>query len=266
MFKKINLYPLCIKIKFTYTNNAFILLEIKMLTIMVIMSEDEKQSRFLAIIKSYVSFKLKGSPHISFKDDIAQEVFIKLFKANTFDNYNLENKESSLKAAGYIKKAVHSCYSDFLQKAGVFRRLSKVEQESSGKKTMTIIHDDIDEYYSDSDSKTSQSLSFTAEQYLIAKEAYNQIFNCFSKVMDTVNNSVKSHFLNEAFWSLDEYGLPLNKLASFLGYEHTNPTQDYNRFVEKVDICTSRHGININNSSEQIELLKQIIDDGGAEK
>ena len=55
----------------------------------------------------------------------------------------------------------------------------------------------------------------------------------------------------------DSYGLTTKALAKHLGYTSSNPTQELKRFAEKVSLCTSPHGIVINNPHEQIQFLRE---------
>lgn len=227
------------------------------------MADEKKLAEFLSLIKKLVSFKVKDPDHVQFKEDIANETFIKLYKSGAFDKYSLDEKQESLIATSYIKKTVHSCYMDYLTKAGINRRLTKQEQEETGHKTMNIIKDDIDEPSSFGVFEPEQSSHYSVEQYLMAKQAYKVIQDCFSSSISSVSNAIRANFLKEAFWEADSYGLPLKKLAVVLGYENSNPTQDFNRFVTKVSDCTQKFNINIVNSGEQIEFLRQIIESEG---
>jgi DNA-directed RNA polymerase specialized sigma24 family protein len=217
-------------------------------------------AEYLLLIKKKVDSEIRNPEHVHFKEDIVHDVFLKLYNADFFNKYKLGDKEQGLIAASYIGRTAHSCYVDYLQKAGLSRRLTESEREQSGFKFANIGYDDVDDADSGVYLETS---SYTAEQYLIARQAYEIIKDCFKGAISGISNMVKATFLSEAFWELAKYDLPLKQLASHLGYENTNPTQEFNRFVVKVSSCTEQKGIKVVNPDEQIEFLKQIIEIDG---
>ena len=219
------------------------------------MTDERLLAEYLVLIKKKVNYGIKNLDHQDCKEDIAQDVFLKLYKSDFFDKYHLGDKEQRLIATAYIGKAVHSSYIDYLKKSGISRQSTEKEKKHSGNKFVSIVSDDID----DMENEIAGS-SFTAEQYMIAKQAYKIIKDCFQGAMSGISNGIKTTFLGEAFWESDKYGLPLKQLAKLLGYENSNPTQEFNRFVQKVSECTQSSGIMIANPSEQIEILRQIID------
>lgn len=224
------------------------------------MSNEQVLGEYLAIIKKSVDFVVKDLSHLGFKEDIVQDVFLKLYKGSFFEKYTLDDKEQSLVAASYIKRAVKSCYLDFLKKAKLTRSLTKKEREETDKKYEAIASaDDIDDHAS---VESNQFIS--PEKILLAKQAYQVIKRCFEGALNNVSNQMKVHFLTEAFWEMDSYGLPIKKLAEVLGYENSNPTQDFNRFVSKVSDCTQPSGITLSKPNEAIEIIKQIIEIDGA--
>ena len=222
------------------------------------MTDERLLAEYLELIKKKVNYEIKNPEHQGFKNDIVHDVFLKLFKSDFFDKYKLNDKEQSLIAASYIGKASHSCYIDYLKKSGITRQLTEKEQGQSGTKFTNIATDDIDDM-----SFNIEGSSFTAEQYMMAKQAYQIIKDCFQGAISGVSNTVKATFINAAFWESNNYGLPIKQLAKHLGYENSNPTQDFNRFVQKVSECTQPSGIHLVNPDEQIEFLKQIIEIDG---
>lgn len=103
-------------------------------------------------------------------------------------------------------------------------------------------------------------VNFSAEQILMAKQAYQIIKKCFDVAIGSVKDSTKSIFIDKSFWEQEAYDVPLKDLAKVLGYKNSNPTQDFNRFVGKVNDCTEPSGVKVINPKEQIEFLKQILD------
>lgn len=224
-----------------------------------LMIDERVLAEYLLIIKKSVNGEVKDIKHYDFKEDIIQDVFLKLFKADFFNKYQLNEKEQSLIATSYIKKAVKSCYIDLLKKNKIIRFLTEKERQDSDRKYENIgTSEDIDEH------ESLESAAFSSgEEVLMAKEFYLIIRECFEGAITFVSHQLKSNFLRTAFWEQDEYGLPLKKLAEVLGYENSNPTQDFNRFVQKVSECTQTSGVKVVNPCEQIEFLKQIIEIDG---
>jgi molecular chaperone GrpE (heat shock protein) len=229
------------------------------------MTDEKELVQFLALIKKQVGFSITSPEHEQCKEDIANEAFIKLYKSGVFEKYTLDTTENGRIAAAYIKKTVHSCSMDYFRKSGVYRRLTKQEQASTGLKTQSIETNDFDEQSTGESHFQDDKNAYTAEQYLAAKQAYENIQVCFSSVVSTITNAIRANFLKEAFWVSDNYGVPLKQLANILGYDKSNPTQDFNRFVEKISDCTKKYNIKIVNSGEQIEFLRQIISSSGGE-
>jgi len=219
---------------------------------------EQSLADYLLLIKKKVNYEIKNPDHQEFKDDIVHDVFLKLYKSSFFDKYQLDDKEQSLVATAYIGQTVHSCYIDYLKKAGISRQLTAKEKKQFGNKFISIGSDDISGVEIDLD-----RYLFSSEHYLMAKQAYDIINNCFQVSISGISNTVRATFLNEAFWESNKYGLPLKQLAKHLGYENSNPTQDFNRFIQKVNECTETSGINVVNPDEQIEFLKQILDVDG---
>jgi DNA-directed RNA polymerase specialized sigma24 family protein len=229
------------------------------------MRDEKKLGQFLTLIEKQVGYAITSSDYLEYKDDIVNEAFIKLYKSGAFDKYTLDTGENGRIAAAYVKKTVHSCTMDYFRKSGVYRRLTKHEQATTGLKTQSIETSDFDEHSADENTYHDDKNTYTVEQYLTAKKAYENIQKCFTSLVSNITNTVRANFLKEAFWVADNYGVPLKQLAEILGYEKSNPTQDFNRFVEKVSDCTKKYNIKIVNSGEQIEFLRQIISSSGGE-
>ena len=223
------------------------------------MEDEKKLAQFLALIIKQVGYVLRHPDHEQYKEDIVNETFIKLFKSGAFEKYSLDTSENGRIAAAYIKKTINSCSMDYFSKSGIFRRLTKRERESTGLKTQAVINEDFDDISGNATSFQEDTKTYTSEQYLIAKQAYDNIQKCFSLVSSSITNDSRAKFLKEAFWNSDYYDVPIKQLAHVLGYLKSNPTQDFNRFVDKVSKCTEKYNIKIVNSGEQIEFLRQII-------
>ncbi|WP_156780192.1 hypothetical protein [Glaciecola sp. HTCC2999] len=227
------------------------------------MNDEKKLAQFLSLIIKQVGYVLRHPDHEQYREDIVNETFIKLFKSGAFEKYSLDTSENGRIAAAYIKKTIHSCSMDYFSKSGIYRRLTKREQESTGLKTQSITNENFDDLSANATFFQEDTKTYTSEQYLIAKEAYGNIQKCFSLITASITNDTRAKFLKEAFWNSDYYDVPIKQLAQILGYLKSNPTQDFNRFVDKISNCTQKYNIKIVNSGEQIEFLRQIISFGG---
>ncbi|PKI12783.1 hypothetical protein [Colwellia sp. 12G3] len=220
-------------------------------------ANNKELAEYLLLIKKITSWKIKSPDHKGFVDDIVQEVFLKLFKQNFFDENKFESEDERKMITSYISQAVHSCYLDQLKVLGFNRRLTKAESESSGNKYENIQNNQIEDTC---ESEIALSQVESPEQYIFVKEAYQWIKRCFDKLLLNISNFDRREFFEAAFWSFNEYDLPLNKLAVHIGYSSSNPTQELKRFIDKVSLCTQPHGVVVTNPHEQIQFLRELID------
>ena len=227
------------------------------------MSIDEKKlAQFLLLIQKMVGYSLKHTEHQELSEDIANETFIKLYKSDFFESYSLTDDESKKIATAYIKKTISSCRDDYFVKNGIYRRSTKRELESTGRKTQAINQDDFEDAQLNS-SHSFQSSEPTSENYFFAQKAYGFIQNCFKLAIEKITDPHRAEFLYQAFWESNNIDFSLNELAKRNNYSNTNPTQDFNRFVAKVSHCTEKNNITIVKSGEQIEFLRQMISSNG---
>ncbi len=225
-------------------------------------TNNQEIAEYLLLIKKFTSIKIKDPNHQDLKDDVVQDVFLKLYKTDFFSTNDLNtNGDNNRQINGYIVKAIRSCYMDQLKLRGINRRLTPSEAEESGHRYESIKTQAIDE------TDESNFISSPAEgpdHYVFIKEAYGWIESCFKSVSSDVKDTAKSSFFNAAFWEFDSYGLTMKELARYLGYTSSNPTQELKRFAEKVSLCTGPHGIFINNPHEQIQFLREQLENAEA--
>jgi hypothetical protein len=215
---------------------------------------------YLSLIKKITAWKVKTPEHKEFIEDIAQEAFLKLFKRNFFDEYDISDVENAKIINSYVTKTVWSCYMDQLKLQGINRKLTKSEVEVSGSRYQNIVNSSIEDVC---DSETAMHAFDTPEQHLFAKEAYQWIKNCFESVSLEIQSLERKSFFYAAFWEFASYDMPMKALADHLGYQSSNPTQELKRFIDKVTMCTQPHGIKVSNPHEQIQFLQEQLDDLG---
>ena len=218
---------------------------------------NQELAKYMLVIKKITNFKVIDK---SIVDDISQEVFIKLFKQDFFSQNKFDTEEEEKSTGAYIKRTVHSCYMDYLTSNGINRRLTKSEKAISGNSYQNINYDHIDDV---SESELNLVEAENPEQQLFAKEAYDWIKGCYTAVSEKIKDTKRRAFFEATFWHVEYYGLPLKKLASQLGYISSNPTQELNRFIEKVSMCTQPHGVVVQNPQEQIQFLREQIETQG---
>ena len=223
-------------------------------------ADNQRLGEYLALIKKITGWKIKDPNHYSIKEDVVQEAFLKLFNAGFFNKHDFHNEEEQKMISVYVGKTIHSCYLDQLKKQGYIRHLTKAEKESEGIKYKNINHDPIEDVI-----KTDEALtdSDTSDQYIFIKEAYQLIKHCFELHSAKIQNMDQQKFFYAVFWRFDDYGLPMKNLATHLGYESTNPTQELNRFVTKVSKCTEPNGITVIKPHKQIPYLQEQLDNSG---
>lgn len=215
---------------------------------------------YLHLIKKITAWMIKTPEHKEFKEDVAQETFLKLFRGGFFDEHDISNTENERIINRYIHKTVRSCYMDQLKLLGINRKLTKAESEATGGRYQNIVNFPIEDVC---DSETELHAFETPEQYLFAKEVYQWIKNCFEAVSVEIQNNERKRFFYAAFWEFDNYDMPMKTLAGHLGYQSSNPTQEFKRFIDKVTLCTQPHGITVSNPHEQIQLLQEQLDNSG---
>ena len=225
------------------------------------MEDDKiKVATYLLLIKKQVISRVRELGQASLIDDIVQEVFIKLLKNDFFKNNNLETDIETKMAGAYIKQTVKCCYLDQLALLGFNRRLTKAEQVETGNKYENIKNDQIDDVI---ENELTLVEHVTPEQQLFVKEAFEWIKSCYLSLLDPIKDTNRKLFFEAAFWQFQDYDMPLKSLAAHLGYGSSNPTQELKRFVEKVSLCTQPHGILIKDPHEQIQFLREQIQDSG---
>lgn len=224
----------------------------------VMAASNQDIAEYLLLIKKLTNIKIKDPGHQDLREDVAQDVCLKLHRTDFFNSNDLNASEDEQRQiSAYIVKTIWSCYMDQLNSRGITRRLTKSEAEESGARYEVIKKQDIGET---DDRDLSSSAAKDPYQYVFAKEAYDWIVECFNSASSDMRDAAKQRFFDAAFWEFDKYGLTMKALASHLGYASSNPTQELKRFSEKVSLCTAPHGIVINNPNEQIQLLREQLD------
>ncbi|WP_165736288.1 sigma-70 family RNA polymerase sigma factor [Pseudoalteromonas sp. C8] len=226
------------------------------------MKVDNKElAKYMLLIKKITNWKVRDLGHKNLIEDIVQETFIKLFKQGFLEKNSLDTEDEQKMATAYIKQTVHSCYMDLLASLGINRRLTKAERLNSENKYENIKNDHIDDV---DENELTLVETDTPEQQLFVKEAYQWIKNCYLSLLDKVNDQNRKTFFEAAFWQFSDYDMSLKALAEHLGYGSSNPTQELKRFVEKVSLCTQPHGVIVNNPNEQIQFLREQMENSKA--
>ncbi|ALO34552.1 hypothetical protein CMT41_07355 [Colwellia sp. MT41] len=219
-------------------------------------ANNKEIAKYLLLIKKITAWKIKSPDHKYLVDDVVQEVFLKLFKQNFFDENKFESEDDRKMITSYIRRTVHSCYLDQLIVLGFIRRLTKAERLSLVGPYENIKKKKIEDTC---EGDIALPPIESPEQYIFVKEAYQWIKSCFDKLLLNISNFDRQKFFEAAFWDFNEYDLPLNKLAVHIGYSSSNPTQELKRFIDKISLCTQPHGVVVTNPHEQIQFLRELI-------
>ena len=223
---------------------------------MTVAYNNEEIAEYFLLIKKLTNQKIKSPDHKFIRDDIVQDTFLKLYKNDFFSANQFGVSEvKDMEIASYIKKVISSCYIDHLKSQGLTRRLSKPETNESGYRYQSISTQDIQ----DVEEGTMPQTVLNADQYVSLQDAYRWIRECFDSVLSATKDAYKQAFFEAVFWELDKYTMTIKELAICLGYDSSNPTQELNRFVAKVNLCTNPHGVYIDNPREQILFLSEQI-------
>jgi len=218
------------------------------------MSETEKYlENYLLIKKTTESIRLSNFPgYKEFEDDVLNEAFIKLFKSGFFDRE--EQKRS------YIYRAVNHCFIDHLKAIGIIRNLSKSEKEQSGHKTQNVVNIGWDDM---TDNSMPESEMINPDSHVEAEDAYRWIKDCYDAVYKSIKDQSRKAFFESSFWWYNDRDVSTKDLASLVGYDSSNPTQELKRLIQKVSMCTQPHGITVVNPHEQVQFLQEQIQYGG---
>lgn len=222
------------------------------------MMDEQRLGRFLVLIEKLTNSVIKEPDYVKFREDVVQDVFLKLYRGDFFETHSLDSPDEAKQSTVYIKRTIMTCFQDQLMREGIYRKraVSDVQDDDGETKYKQLEHQSMD----DADNEFSLSSDdFSAEQILIAQQSYQIIKACFDGALVAVNDQTKHDFYRAVFWELDKYELSVKELAAYLGYQNSNPTQDFNRFVEKVSACTEKDGVKVVNPHEQVEFLKQIL-------
>lgn len=200
----------------------------------------QELAEYMILIKKYCKWKIKNPNHEQHQEDVAQEVILKLIRMNWFEeNRFSEDEIRNRQIMAYIKRTVATTYSDFTKKS----------------------HDAEDGTLNPDEYEDTEVAEFDDRLYL--QTAYAKITDCFNSVSKTLRNSGGVKYFHAVFWEFENYDLNLKDLASHLGYEHANPTQELNRFVDKISLCTQPFGITVSKPQVQLQFLREKIDSAG---
>ncbi len=214
--------------------------------------DEQVALKYLLLIKKTSSHIRKKSfqDYAEMEEDVAHDAFLKLMSSGFFE------RERHSGVNTYIYKTVQTCFIDRLKSIGVIRSLTTGEKEHSENKYENIRSVNLDEF---SELAEPVSDTLTHSDTLIAVEAYQWIKSCFEAVYSSISNEKRRAFFKSAFWFDCEYDIPMKKLAELVGYTSTNPTQEFNRLVEKVSQCTEPHGVNVVKPREQVQFLLEQV-------
>lgn len=220
------------------------------------LSENErKTAELLLLIQKVTHLHIKNPAHFELKNDVVQDVFLKLYKSANFASLDLNDTIEARSAVNYIRKTVANCYVDALVNQGMLvrtpgdekRRYAQAENLDDNQLTTQIVGADRDQ--------TSLNTELS--------RAYKWIKQCFDASVETIKDVSRRAYLNAAFWEKTHYDVPLKELASLVGYSSTNPTQELQRFTLKVESCTQHYGITIVNLGDEVQFLKEYLTESG---
>jgi|TARA_B110000908_G_scaffold97774_1_gene115446 DNA-directed RNA polymerase specialized sigma24 family protein len=225
-------------------------------------TNNQEMAEYLSLIKKFTKIKIKDPSHKQFREDVVQDVFLKLHKNDFFNTNNLNaSDDDDRQISAYIMRTVSSCYMDHLKSLGINRRLTKSESAESGHRYETINTQTIE---NTDDGVFISPSSESPDHYVFIEQALHWIEDCFNSVFSGTKDTAKRDFFNAAFWEFDKYGMTMKEMAQHLGYTSSNPTQELKRFSEKVSLCTAPHGIVLTSPNEQIQFLREQMDNAEA--
>jgi hypothetical protein len=213
---------------------------------------------YMSFIQKLVNKHVRNPEHIAFREDIQNESFIKLLKNEFIENNKLSSasKAEKKEISAYVARTVKSSYLDFLSKHKITKKMTENERADSGQKYKKYDYCEID----DSENGYTEPALFSHEERMFAETAYKKIMDCFSSALAKVGDETKKAFLTAVYWDHNSYGLSTKQLAQHFNYRSSNPTQELNRFTEKVSLCTKTIGVVIDSPQEQIMYLHEIFE------
>ncbi len=75
------------------------------------------------------------------------------------------------------------------------------------------------------------------ERLSLTELAYELVEECFDKHYSDINSSKKEEFIYMKFWDEQYSSIHIKDLAEKIGFDHSNPTQFFQRFLKKVNDC-----------------------------
>ena len=210
------------------------------------MDDNKKLGSYLLFIKNSVAKKVWIQ---EVREDIQQEVFIKLFKKGFFDQHDLVDGKISPQAGGYIASTVDSCFYDHVLRKKYKKRSCDEGDEYIEKIPVSPFEDCSEE---------EDFFSIPANVSIEAKEALDVIKKCFENFAEATKDKLKATFFEAAFWRRNYLDMSVKELAENMGFIHSNPTQEFNRFLTKVSGCTEKQDVILSAPNDQIEILLQL--------
>jgi DNA-directed RNA polymerase specialized sigma24 family protein len=223
------------------------------------MLDEVSLGKFMLFIDKATKAEIKDRDFVQYREDVAQDAFLKLYRSGYLSENSIETEDDVKRITAYIRMTVKSCYTDFLTKNGIIRRSTKTDTELKYDQIQYDRMDDPDTIFSLEDHQAFNHHKFNARQLYQAKQAYDSIAYCFQKATETIKEKARRDFYQIVFWDLEDHNMSIKELAAHMGFINSNPTQDFNRFVQKVSDCTEKDGYKIVDASEQINFLKQIL-------
>ncbi len=213
-------------------------------------AKKQQYAGYLDIISKAAKRKVVGA-NIDLREDVVQEAFMKVIRSDFFSNHDIKNPDNIKVITSYIYLAIKSCLFDELQKQGRLRRSWLSEKEMGEKSYISIESSEVgeDDFLS----------NITPEHNTLAEQAYRYIKDCFNACIDKITTLERVKFFEKAFWEIESYAVNLKELAVAMGYNGANPTQEINRFIEKINLCVQPHGILVS-GLEDIRFVCEYIE------
>jgi hypothetical protein len=223
------------------------------------MLDEVSLGKFMLFIDKATKAEIKDRDFVQYREDVAQDAFLKLYRSGYLAENSIETEDDVKRVTAYIRMTVHSCYMDFLTKNGFNHRRTADDEYIDDKNTKYVKNKNESLNDPDADLSLEDNHQFDANQLYQARQAYDSIVYCFQKATEMIKEKVRRDFYQIVFWDLEDHNMSIKELAAHMGFINSNPTQDFNRFVQRVSDCTEKDGYKIVNASEQINFLKQIL-------
>ena len=105
----------------------------------------------------------------------------------------------------------------------------------------------------------------SSERLEVLEFVYELIEECFDNNYSSIKDAVKKEFIHMVFWDVSLVNNFLKDLAKGIGFNHSNPTQVFQRFLDSVNECLTKNNpldfeLALKETSKEVDVIMKEIE------